>query len=85
MAYHRASRGDDAREALAAAGKLIDQWTEEIASSPVGGRLPIPWFDWIEYLLLYREATILITGSPPADDPRLRAIEQRALASIHEI
>jgi hypothetical protein len=84
MAYHRAGRGDDAREALAAAEKLIDQWTEQIASSPVGGRLPIPWFDWIECLVTYREAKILITGFAPADDPRLRAAQERSLSAIRD-
>jgi len=30
----------------------------------------------------YREAKLLITGSPPPDDPRLGVIRQRALAAL---
>jgi hypothetical protein len=84
MAYHRAGCGDEAREALAAAEKMIDEWTNEISQSPVGTMPPIPWFDWIECLVLFREAKILITGFAPPDDPRLRAIEEQALATIRE-
>jgi hypothetical protein len=83
MAYHRAGRGDEARAALARAETTIDQWTEVFAQGPIG-RMPIPWFDWIECLVLYREAKILITGSAPPDDTRLRAAEQRSLAAIRE-
>ncbi len=81
MAYHRAGRGDEAREALAEAEKLIDGWMAEVARGPVGS-MPIPWFDWIECLVLFREAKILITGFAPPDDPRLREVEARAIGAI---
>ncbi len=81
MAYHRSGQGDKAKESLASAEKAIDQWTEEMLNSPVG-RMPILWFDWIECLLLYREASVLLTGFTPPDDPRLREIEERSLAAI---
>jgi serine/threonine protein kinase/tetratricopeptide (TPR) repeat protein len=83
MAYHRSGRGAEAKEALASAEQAIDGWTEEMLEAPIG-RIPIPWLDWIECQLLLREATILLTGFAPADDPRLRTIEERALAAIQD-
>jgi hypothetical protein len=81
MAYHRSGQAEEAKEALASAEQAIDQWTEEMLSAPIG-RMPLMWFDWIECRLLYREAKILLTGFAPADDPRLREIEERALTAI---
>jgi serine/threonine protein kinase len=81
MALHRWEHDDEAREALASAAKVIDAWTEEIYRGPVG-TMPVPWIDWLECRIYYREATVLLTGSPPPDDPRLRAIEERALAIL---
>jgi hypothetical protein len=84
MAYHRAGRADAAKEALASAEAAIDQWTQEMLNAPVG-RMPLLWFDWIECRLLYREATIRLTGFTPADDPRLRTLQQRAQAAIQDV
>src|SRR5262245_10702447 len=44
--------------------------------------MPIPWFDWLECLMFYREARLLLTGSAPAEDPRLRTVRERALAAL---
>jgi hypothetical protein len=81
MAYHRSGHADEAKKALASTEAAIDQWTKEMLEAPVG-RMPLLWFDWIECQLLYREASILLTGFAPADDPRLRNVEERALAAI---
>jgi hypothetical protein len=83
MAHHRLGHADEARQALAAAELAIDRWTEVMAQGEAG-TMPIPWYDWIEVQLLHREATILITGSPPSDDPRLAEIEARALAALRD-
>jgi tetratricopeptide (TPR) repeat protein len=82
MALHHLGKADEARQALASAEKAIDQWTETMFRGPVDS-MPIPWIDWIECRLLYREATQLLTGVPPAEDPRLRTIQERARAAIH--
>jgi serine/threonine protein kinase len=82
MAYFRLGNPDEARRSLALAEKAIDDWTDTIVRLPVDSTLPIPWYDWVECRLYYREATLLITGSPPADDPRLGLIRQRALAAL---
>ena len=77
MAYQRAGDAKRAQDAYAKTEQNLDSWINEIQQRPVGS-MPIPWFDWIECLLLHREASILLTGFAPADDPRLRAIQERA-------
>jgi eukaryotic-like serine/threonine-protein kinase len=81
MAYHHLGKADEARRALASAEKAIDRWTEILFKGPVG-TMPIPWFDWLECLMFYREAKLLLTGSPPAEDHRLRTVRERALAAL---
>ena len=44
--------------------------------------MPIPWFDWIERLSLYREAQRRFTVAAPPDEPRLATIKRRAFSSI---
>ena len=46
------------------------------------GPMPAPWLDFVEYLLLYREANELITRTPLQEDPRLTALRQRAVEAI---
>ncbi|QDV41060.1 Serine/threonine-protein kinase PknB [Stieleria neptunia] len=81
MAYHRSGDADRAREAYERSQQEIDALTQSMAQGPVGA-MPIPWFDWIECQLLHREASILLTGFAPADDPRLRDIQQRGRSQI---
>lgn len=81
MAQFRLDQVEEARRSLQASWSELDDWTERMIREPVG-TTPVPWFDWIECLLLYREATELVTGSPPPDDPRLRQLEERALEAL---
>ena len=81
MAYQRTGKAEEARKAFEASRQQIDEWTSAIQRGPVG-RMPIPWFDWIECLILHREASLLLTGFAPADDPRLRQVQQNALRLI---
>ncbi len=81
MAYHRLGRADEARQALASADEAINGWTEAMIQGPVGA-MPIPWFDWLECRHFYREANKLIRGRLPVDDPRLRAVHDRALGAL---
>ncbi len=81
MACHRSGKSDEAQTALASAEQAINEWAEAM-DRDAAGSLPIPWFDWIECLVLYREARILITGFAPPDNPRLRSFEQRGVALI---
>ncbi len=78
MALHSERRTDEAKEALAKFDVAIDEWTKEMVEGTVG-TLPVSWFDWLECLLLQREAKFLLTGTSPAEDPRLLTIRERAL------
>ena len=77
MAYQRSGDSERAQEAFAKSNEVIENWSAAVERGPVGAT-PIPWFDWIECRLLQREASILLTGFAPADDPRLRDAQQRA-------
>jgi serine/threonine protein kinase/Flp pilus assembly protein TadD len=90
MAHHRQGQAAEARQALDEAGRAIDQWTRERYHSGgdwvthLGAEAvwPIPWWDWLECQLYYREAKVLIDGAPPVDDPRLHVLRARAFAGL---
>ncbi|MEZ6129645.1 MAG: serine/threonine-protein kinase [Planctomycetaceae bacterium] len=77
MVRHRLGNSDEAKEAFVRSETTIAEWSAAMERAPVGF-LPIPWFDWIECLLLHREASILLTGFAPADNPALRKAQERA-------
>jgi tetratricopeptide (TPR) repeat protein len=81
MALHRQDKTGEAKEALAFADQAKDQWTATMQAGLVG-TMPLNWCDWLEFLYLHRQATISITGLPPAVDPRLAAHYERALATV---
>lgn len=81
MAHHRAGNGEEAKAAILKADQIYDEWVGQISQRPVD-YLPVPWFDWIEFVSLYREAKILITGFAPVDDPRLTRANERSLQAI---
>jgi serine/threonine protein kinase/uncharacterized protein HemY len=93
MAYHRLNQPAEARQALAEAGRAIDQWTRDryqardkhwVTHLGAEASWPIPWWDWLECRLLYREARMLIDGAPPPDDPRLGVLRARAFAGLRQ-
>jgi serine/threonine protein kinase/Flp pilus assembly protein TadD len=92
MAHHRLGQTAEARQALEAAAEAIDRWTRDRYQHQEvkdwmhhGGATaywPIAWWDWLECQLDYREARVLIDGSPPQDDPRLHVLRARAFAGL---
>jgi tetratricopeptide (TPR) repeat protein/tRNA A-37 threonylcarbamoyl transferase component Bud32 len=88
MVHHRLGHAAEARKALNEAAGAIDQWTRERYQSGAGWYLgaepvwPIPWWDWLECQLYFREAKMLIDGAPPAADPRLHVLRARAFAAL---
>jgi tetratricopeptide (TPR) repeat protein len=83
LARHRLGHAGAAWLALDSAATAIDKWTATLATGRVGN-LPIPWVDWLECQLLYREAHLLLTGSPPREEPRLKSARDRALLALTE-
>jgi serine/threonine protein kinase len=81
IAYHRLGRDEEARHELELTETVNNEWTESMVQGSVGS-MPVPWFDWVEFQVLYREAKVIITGSLPPADPRLGTVEQRALEAI---
>jgi len=93
MAHHRLGHEANAREALNEAAKIVDEWTQARYLGEGDNRMihpggeafwPTPWWDYVECLLTYSEARVLIDGAPPADDPRLHALRARSLAGLGE-
>jgi Flp pilus assembly protein TadD len=93
MAHHRLGQTAEARQALDAAAEAIDGWTRDryqnqgeehwIHHRGATAYWPIAWWDWLECQLYFREAKVLIDGSPPRDDPRLHVLRARAFAGLH--
>ena len=83
MALHQLGEKAKAQEALAEAETAIEGWTKSMENGPVG-TMPVEWDLWISYQIHYREAKRLISGSDPADDPRLAVLYDRALATLVE-
>lgn len=81
MVYHRLGHTDEAHQALKNTRETLDNWISVMTESPIG-TTPIFWFDLIEFLVLYGEATLIIEGTEPQPDPRLHAIEERALSVL---
>jgi serine/threonine protein kinase len=77
MVLHRLGKPAEAKTALVKAEQAFAGWTREIADGPAG-TMPFEWWDWLEGHLILREAQTLITGSQPAEDPRLIAAAKRA-------
>ncbi|TWT74017.1 serine/threonine protein kinase [Allorhodopirellula solitaria] len=77
MAYHETGQATAAMETLQKSQEALDGWFHESVENHQG-MPPIPWFDWVEFLINHRQATLLIRGEIMPADPRLE--HQRALA-----
>lgn len=82
MALYKHHQPEAAREELARAREVFDQWTQEAVNSR-NRFVPVPhWRDWLSMQRWYREAHRLIEGVEPPDDPRLRVLRERALTAL---
>jgi eukaryotic-like serine/threonine-protein kinase len=81
IAHHRAGRADEAVKAFDQSQALLDQLLNESVSRQSGTPM-IPWIDWIEFLLNHREASIVVKGHTPADDPRFGQMQLAADSAI---
>src|SRR5262249_54051162 len=71
-----------AREMLADAAVSVDRYTQFLFNSREVPYIRV-WQEWLEALLIYREAKLLVDGTPPPDDPRLWVVRGRALAALN--
>ena len=81
IANHRLGRADEAVKALEQSQALFDRLLNESVSRQSGAPRS-PWIDWIEFLLNFREASIVVKGHTPADDPRFRQMQLAAETAI---
>ena len=81
IAYHRTDRRDEAIAACEKSERELDRRLE-IALASSDNSLGMPWFDWIEFLINHRKASILVRGRNPSPDPRLSELRKRSLSSI---
>jgi len=81
LCHQALDRSDDAERTLRDAGACLDGW---ITAYREGGptRMPVPWFDMLEGILLYHEAHTRIRGAGPVRDDRLRQLEDAALEQL---
>lgn len=77
MCHHQLGQTTLARESLEKANEQRVAWTQTMYEASAV-TMPTPWFDWVDFLLLHRESTLLLTGFVPSEDPRLGEIQSRA-------
>jgi serine/threonine protein kinase/Flp pilus assembly protein TadD len=91
MAHYRQGRIVEARQALYETARVLDQWTNDryenqtanwVVHQGANANWPLPWWDYLEGQLHYREAKVLIDGTEPPDDPRLHVLRARAFSGL---
>lgn len=82
---HGQGKTSEAHDALARVEQARIEWIKTMHDGLVG-TLPFgwadSWVDWLECEIHFRHAKTQIDGAPPVEDPRLAAIQERALATI---
>ena len=85
LALHGQGKTSEAHDALARVEQARIEWIKTMYDGLVG-TLPFgwadSWVDWLECEIHFRHAKRQIDGAPPVEDPRLAAIQERALATI---
>jgi serine/threonine protein kinase/Flp pilus assembly protein TadD len=84
MTHHRLGQGEEARQELGKANELLVRLHKGASVEPAD--LPPLGYavEWIEHLVIYREAKTLVDGSPPPDDPQDDIVRARAWAVLHK-
>ena len=81
LTHWRMGDAQAAEESLAQAEAVLADWTVRLSEGPPP-QLPLPWFDFLEFVLLYREAHQQIRGSAAPADERMTAIESQAMSML---
>ena len=86
MTHFRLGNGEEARRLLEMADKYVESYMQTVFSSKdFVPKSAANWAEWLEMLVLHREAKKLIDGQAPAADPRMGWIRSRGLAAIGEL
>ena len=83
IAHHRLGSSEDALHSFNESKELLERLLTESVEKSTGSP-PIPWVDWIEFLLHHREASIVVKGHTPAVDQRILQMQGFAEAAIEE-
>lgn len=81
LAYFESGQTEKALEYLGKSAKQENRWLN--AAENNDGRVPVPWFDWLEFQVLYRQAARQIKGLDHVDDPRIEELRQQAEQKIN--
>ena len=79
IASHRLGRNDEAMAALERADIAMDTTIREMTDTSDRQR---PWIDFVEMVLLHREATKIVTGKDSSLDSRIDAAQQKIRESM---
>ena len=91
LTYAQLGRKDEARKAFDDGAAALDRWTRHRYESESGswvlskgatGEWPITSWDWLEFQLHMREASLALRSTAWEDDPRELVLRARALAGL---
>ena len=74
IALNRLADNEEAVESLRRADEALDRMIQGMQDSAADQR---PWIDFVEMVLLHREATLAVTGKKIGLDPRIKQTQQR--------
>jgi len=81
MAFFQLGDADAASASLQRADRDLENWITQFLADQQKPRMP--WFDYVEFRILHREAHQLIDGSIPPEDPRLQRFRQQRLTELN--
>lgn len=80
-AYAKVGRDEDAIRTMEKSQAVLDAWLDE-SLDKLQGVPPIPWFDWIEFIVNHRQAMKLVRGQRAPVEPRFAEQQDAAMAAI---
>ena len=78
VAYHRLGRDEESRDCFLRASEALDEDYQQRLQDSTSSIFR-DWNDWVEFQLLYRSASLVLTGFIPADDPRDQLLRESAI------
>ena len=80
-AWHRLGQEQESRNCFQRATEALNEDYEQRMLDSTSSAFR-DWNDWVEFQLLYRRASIVLTGFVPADDPRDQQLRNAALQAL---